>query len=68
MATETLSFIINILFYVIVGAFILVSLLGMFILLKYGQNKAVAFLGSLIFAGIFGIILASAFITLQLIV
>jgi hypothetical protein len=68
MPSDALSLIINILFYLIVGAFILVSLLGMFIVLKYGRTKAVAFLGCLVFAGTFGIILVSAFITLQLIV
>ena len=67
MLQDILSLIINLLFYLTIGAFVLVSLLAIYILIKYGRTPAITMFVSLVYSGVFLLSFIAAFIILQLI-
>jgi len=66
MPENIVSLIVNILFYVSVVAFTFLSLLAIYILIKYGRTPAIAIFASLAYSGVFLLSFIGAFITLQL--
>lgn len=62
---DAISLIINVLFYLIVAAFAFLSLLGIFIVIKYGRSHTVTMLTSLVYSALFLIFVLSAYFTLQ---
>ncbi|HMR55061.1 MAG TPA: hypothetical protein PKD34_00510 [Candidatus Doudnabacteria bacterium] len=66
MPENILSLIVNLLFYISVGAFTLLSLLAIYILIKYGRTPAITVFASLAYSGVFLLSFIGALITLQL--
>lgn len=62
---DIISIIINLVFFIVVGAFTLLSILAIFIVIKYGKSPTVTVLFSLGYAGLFFLGFIGAFITLQ---
>lgn len=62
---EIISLIIKIVFYLIVVVFTFLSLLGMFIVVKYGRSHVATIFTSLIYLGLFSLLTLSAILTLQ---
>lgn len=65
MPQDLFSLILNIFFYVMVGAYALLSALAIYIVIKYGRTPAITSLASITYAGVFLFVLVGAFITLQ---
>ncbi len=64
MPADILKLITSVLLYLVIGVFALISILGIYIVTKYGRTPSVTVLASLAFAGIFFLITISTFITL----
>jgi uncharacterized membrane protein YqjE len=65
MTPATIQTIINITFAVVIGLMALVSLMTMYVFIRYGRSRSFALLTSLVFAGIFILGAVGAFFTLQ---
>jgi hypothetical protein len=66
MLENIVVLIVNLLFYVSIGALTLLSLLAIYILVKYGRTPAITVFASLMYIGVFLLSFINAFITLQL--
>lgn len=64
MPTSIIKMIISVLFLAVIGFLILVSLLGIYILNKYGRTKSLTATVSMAFAGVFILLALSSLITI----
>lgn len=62
---DIITLIVSAVFYLIIAALGFLSLLGIFIVVKYGRSHVVTLLASLAYSGIFLLFFLSAFLTLQ---
>jgi hypothetical protein len=65
MPDDILKLIISIALYLVIGIFALISILGIYIVTKYGRTPAVTVIASLAFAGAFFLMTISTFITVS---
>jgi hypothetical protein len=65
MDAELTNNIILIIFVVVVGFLALISLMAVYVFIRYGQNKALTTITTLAFGTVFSIGVLTAFITLQ---
>jgi hypothetical protein len=65
MDLETVKLIVTILFLAVAGFFAVMSLLTIYILIRYGRTKSLAILISLVFTGIFLLGTLQAYLGLQ---
>lgn len=65
MDTQILNYITTIAFFVVVGFFAIISLLTIYVFIRYGRSRSFALLISLIFAALFLISASTAFIAIQ---
>lgn len=63
--TNIISLIITAIFFLIVIALSFLSILGMFIVIKYGRSHVVTIVTSLIYSGFFLLVALGAYLTLQ---
>jgi hypothetical protein len=64
MPNDIIALIVNVLFYLIIAALAFVSLLGIYIFIKYGRSPVITGFISLAYSGVFILLLTSAFFTL----
>ena len=65
MTDSSITLILNLGFLVLIGIFALISLLGIFVLLRYGRTRSISLLISAIFGSVFVLQTIAAFATLQ---
>ncbi len=65
MEIENLQSIVNIVFLIIIGLFILVSLLAAYIFIKYGRSSTLTVVTSLLYGALFFLQSIAAFAVLQ---
>lgn len=65
MNTDTVNLILTLAFIAIVGAFAIVSIIAMFVLVKYGRSKSISLFSSLVFTALFVLQAVAAFVTLR---
>lgn len=65
MPQDILKVIISILLYVVIGMFSIISILGIYILTKYGRTPSLTVIVSLVFAGLFFLMTISSFVILN---
>lgn len=65
MDTQILNYIVSIAFFVVIGFFAIISLLTVYVFIRYGRRKSFTVLTSLIFAALFLAAASTAFITIQ---
>lgn len=65
MDTETLKIIANVTFVVIIILMAIVSLMTMYVFIRYGRSRSFAMLTSIVFAGVFVLGVLAAFVTMQ---
>lgn len=63
--SDIFSLIVSVLFYIIIATLSLLSVLGIFIVVKYGRSPVVTLFSSLVYAGLFSLVLLGAYLTLQ---
>ena len=64
MPEDILKLIILVLLCLVIGVFAIISILGIFIVTKYGRTPTITVIVSLAFAGLFVLMTISSFITL----
>lgn len=65
MNTELIGLIANLIFLVVIVFLAIVSVLAIYILVRYGRSRSIAVTGSLVFAALFIVQSLIAFATLQ---
>lgn len=65
MDIDIIKTITTITFFVIIGFFTIISILGAFVFIRYGRTKSITVLISLGFGGLFFLGVLSAYLTLQ---
>lgn len=65
MSLDTIQNITNIAFFIIIGVFVLMALLSIYIFIKYGRSSSLTILTSMIFGALFILQTIAAFATLK---
>lgn len=65
MDSNFINSIVNVLFFLVIGFFAVISLLAIYIFVRYGRRRSFTVLTSFIFAGLFVLGAIQAFVTIQ---
>ena len=65
MDTDAIKLIANLVFAVVIILMAAISLLAMYVLIRYGRTRSITVLASMVFAGVFILGALGAYVTLQ---